>query len=120
MDPKDPAFECYTDADFMGLWNKETAEHDPSTAKSRTGYVILFAKCPLIWASKLQTEFALSSTESEYISLSTALRQVIPLMGLLQELKENDIVSDKFVPKIYCKAFEDNSGALELARTPKM
>ena len=121
LDPKkDIALECYADADFAGNWNKITAPQDPSTAKSRTGYIIQYASCPLLWASKLQTQIALSTTEAEYIALSSALREVIPLIELLREMKRNKI--DVFVtaPKIYCKAFEDNSGALELAKAPKL
>lgn len=117
---KEIAFECYADADYCGLWNKDTAEHDQSTAKSRTGYLIRLAGCPLLWGSKLQTELALSSTEAEYIALSTALRNVIPLMEMLKEMRQHGILEETFVPQVYCKAFEDNSGALELARTPKM
>ena len=33
----DKGFECYCDADFSGLWNKQFAHHDPSTLKSRSG-----------------------------------------------------------------------------------
>ena len=57
---------------------------------------------------------------NECISLSTALREVIVVMKLLQELKDNKIIKKSYIPKIHCKAFEDNSGALEMARTPKM
>jgi hypothetical protein len=45
--------DCYVDADFSGLWNPDEAQ-DPTTLKSRTGYVITFCGCPVIWASKLQ------------------------------------------------------------------
>ena len=76
------------------------AAEDPSTARSRTGYLLTFAKCPIIWASKLQTEYSLSSTESEYIALSTTLCEVIPLMGLLDEFKKFGILKDNYVPKI--------------------
>ena len=120
LDPTDEAFECYADADFAGLWNKETATDDASTAKSRSGYIIRFAGCPIMWASKLQTEIALSTTEAELISLSTALRDVIPLMNLMNEMHDQRIIPTSYKPKIYCKAFEDNSGALEIARQPKM
>jgi hypothetical protein len=108
------------DADFAGNWIKPTAENDPFTARSRTGYVIKYAGCVLLWASKLQTEISLSSTESEYIALSQALREVIPLIALIKELRANnfDIKSGK--PKILCKVFEDNNGALEMATTPKL
>ena len=88
LNPKNEVFECYADADFCGLWDKERAKKDPSIGRSRTGYVIQFAECPIIWGPKLQTEFAMSSTEAEYIALSTALRQVIPLMQFLEEMKK--------------------------------
>ena len=114
------SFECYADADYCGNWSKAFADVDPSTAKSRSGWIILYAGCPVIWASKLQTHIATSTTMAEYLSLSSALRDVIPLMELLDEFNERkyDLISAE--PKIYCKAFEDNSGALEIARLPKM
>ena len=93
---------------------------DIKTARSQSGYLITFAACPLLWASKLQTEIALSTTEAEYISLSTALREVIPLMNLLSELRDNVDQNIITLPTLHCKLFEDNSGAYELATTPKM
>ncbi|KAL7479730.1 hypothetical protein ACHAW6_008691 [Cyclotella cf. meneghiniana] len=113
-------FYCYADADFSGEWNKEFAELDPSTAKSRSGWFILYANCPVIWCSKLQSQVALSTTEAEYIALSQALRDVIPIMALLHEMRERQFHVICEAPRIYCKAFEDNSGALELARLPKL
>jgi hypothetical protein len=77
---QDKSFEIFADADFVGNWHRITAPDDPSTAKSRSGYVINYAGCPIAWASKLQTIIALSSTEAEYVSLSEALRDTIPLM----------------------------------------
>ena len=114
------SFECYVDADFCGNWNRETAEHDASTAKSRTGYVVTFAGCPVIWTSKLQAQIALSTTEAEYIALSQSLRDVIPMMQLLREVREQGYTTCSAVPRVHCKCFEDNAGALELAKTPKM
>jgi hypothetical protein len=120
LSPKQISFECYADADFCGLWNKDTAAHNASTAKSRMGYLLTFAKCPLVWASKLAGPYCLSTTEAEYVSLRVALRQVIPVMDLLTEMKAQGIVTEEFAPKIFCKAFEDNLGALEMARMPCM
>ncbi|KAI2503574.1 hypothetical protein MHU86_10861 [Fragilaria crotonensis] len=57
------------------------------TARSRHGYFIKYADCPLLWKSQLQTEVALSSTESKYTGLSYALRDAIPVMELLKEMK---------------------------------
>jgi hypothetical protein len=113
-------FECYCDADFSGLWNKAFAPVDPSTSKSQSGWIIFYAGCPVSWASKLQSQVALSTTEAEYIAMSQALRDVIPIMGLLQEMREQDFKVLCTKPYVYCKVFEDNSGALELARLPKL
>ena len=110
--------ECFVDADFVGNLTKEEAE-DSTNMLSRTGYVIRFMGCPIIWVSKLQTEIALSTTEAEYIALSQAMRDVIPLMTIIEELSEIlQIKNEK--PKIYCTVFEDNNGALELAKTPRL
>ena len=119
MDPNDQEFEVFVDADFCGLWDKDTAIHDPSTAKSRTGFIIKYAGCPIIWASRLQTETALSTTEAEYIALSTALREAIPLMEMLKEIHKVHNLPVSTKPKVMCKVFEDNSGALKIARYQK-
>jgi hypothetical protein len=68
----DQSLECYVDADYCGNWNPLNTD-DPNTAKSRSGYVITYLGCPLIWAFRLLTIFALSTSEAEYIALSTAL-----------------------------------------------
>ena len=93
---------------------------DPSTAKSRTGYVINYAGCPLYWGSKLQTCIALSTTEAEYVALSQALRDAIPIMNLLKEMREYKFHEKSSQHKVHCKAFEDNTGALELSKVHKM
>ena len=94
---------------------------DPTTAKSRTGYVINYAGCPLIWSSKLQTEIALSTVEAEYIALSQSLREVISLMQMAKEMKSRKIpLLGNSRTTMKCNAFEDNTGALELAKVPKM
>jgi hypothetical protein len=113
-------FQCYCDADFAGNWNKEFAETDPSTAKSRSGWIVFYAACPVIWASKLQSQVALSTTEAEYIAMSMALRDVIPLIELIKEMRERKFEIVNTQPYVYCKVFEDNSGALELARLPRL
>ena len=121
LDPKrEKSFEVYADADFSGNWFNRTAEHDVSTSKSRTGYLISVFGCPIIWQSKLQTQIALSTTEAEYIALSQSLRDTIPIMNLFKELQTNGFDENYVAPKVHCKAFEDNMGALELAKVPKM
>jgi len=133
LNPKGYSFDCFVDADFANF-DKATAEHDPGTAKSRTGYLVLYGGCPMVWASKLQKETALSTTEAEYGALSESLKDVLFLMQLLDKAKTalHWTVYDK-APIVHCKAFqdntgdlahcrvmEDNSGAYEMARLPKM
>ena len=44
--------DCYVDADFEGLWGSENHQ-DPISVKSRSGYLITFMECPIVWSSKL-------------------------------------------------------------------
>ena len=40
--------ECFVDADFSGGWQSCDADN-PAGVLSRTGYVITYGKCPLVW-----------------------------------------------------------------------
>jgi hypothetical protein len=113
-------FECYCDTDFSGNWNKKFAAEDPSTSKSLSGWIVFYAGCPVCWASKLQSQVALSNTKAEYIAMSQSLRDIIPVMNLIQKMQEKQFQVICTQPYIYCKVFENNSGALELARLPKL
>jgi len=84
---KSKGLECFCDADWAGSWQHRSL-HDPISAYSRTGFVIMYAGCPIIWKSTMQQLIPLSTTEAEYISLSSALREVISVVNLLDELKQ--------------------------------
>ena len=110
--------DCFVDADFAGQWNVEDPD-DLLFVKSRTGYVLLVGNCPVKWVSKLQSEISVSTMEAEYISLSTAMRDLIPLRTLVDEVK--DLIGASMLPcRTYSKIFEDNNGPLILASTPRM
>jgi hypothetical protein len=113
-------FEVYADAALGGAWDSQFAEDDPDTARSRMGYVIRYAGCPIFWSSRLIPEICLSTTEAEYCALSEAMRQVIPMLDIQRECVERGILQETSTPEVFCTAFEDNSGALEMARVPKM
>jgi hypothetical protein len=101
------------------LRTKSTLSSASSSAE--TDYIILYAGCPIAWTSKLQTIIALSSCEAEeYVALSESLRDTIPLMNLINEFKQHGFEVINKEPRVYSKAFEDNSGALKLAHLPKM
>ena len=110
--------DCFVDADFAGTWSPSTSD-DPSSVKSRTGYVITLASCPVLWSSKLQSEVALSTTEAEYIALSQSTRDLLPLRSLLLELsKATKLIVGSTTA--HSTIFEDNKGCVELATAPKM
>ena len=114
--PKD-GIKCYVDADFAGGYCDET-KNDPVSVYSRTGYVIFYFGCPVLWVSKLQSEISLSTVEAEYIALSAAMRDVIPFVDQVNELSN---IFGEMTPeiKLRCTLFEDNNGALELATKPR-
>jgi hypothetical protein len=74
---------------------------------------------PITWASRLQTELAMSSTESEYIALFTALREPLPMVELIQELVDAGFKSIVDSPTISCTTFKDDKRAMEMAKLPK-
>ena len=115
----------HVDADFAGWWHREFSELRDSVL-SRSSYVISFCGCPVVWASKLQTEIALSTTESEYIALSTATCDLLPLWRILQDIHNlsfiklscnnpNDTISSPCLPP--SKIVEDNNACITLATT---
>jgi hypothetical protein len=118
--PDANSLHCYTDASFAGECEKSIAEHDPNTARSRTGFILLYAGCPITWCSKLQTEIAISATDDKYVALSQALREVIATFGILKEIKAVHPKISQDIPTVHCTAFDDNIGAIEMARCPKM
>jgi hypothetical protein len=109
------SLDCYVDADFAGLWGFESPQ-DPSSARSRTGYVIMLGQSPVLWASKMQTEVALSTMESEYIALLTAMRALIPLRQLHEQMTEAIGLPTNATSTI-STVFEDNRAAEILATT---
>ena len=114
---KSRGLECYVDADFAGGW-KDGDQTSPESVLSRTGFVIMYAGCPITWTSKLQTEIALSTTESEYIALSTAMREVIPFLNLMKETSDLFGLNDN-QPIFKCKVWEDNESCIKVAKSPK-
>ena len=106
------------DADFAGAFDRLDSDN-VDTARSRHGYIITYAGMPIIWKSQLQTEIALSTTEAEYTGLSYSLREAIPIMDLLTEMKQKGISTSDEKPKVHIKVYEDNAGAIEIAREKK-
>ena len=75
----------------------------------------MYTGCPIVWKSQLQTEIALSSTESEYMGLSYALWEAIHIMEILKEMKHYGFPVTEPNTDVHCHVFEDNTGAIEMA-----
>ena len=87
----------YSDADWAG---------DLSTRRSTTGYVFQIQGSTVSWCSKRQACVARSTTEEEYVALSTASQEAVWLRRLLQNVlkkQDNPLV-----------VYEDNQGTIEL------
>lgn len=89
----------FTDAD----WASETDDR-----KSCTGYVFILQNGAISWNSRRQQTVALSSTEAEYMALSSAVQEALWLKQFEQEI--NLKIGDDPI-EIYC----DNQSALCLA-----
>ena len=109
------SIDAYPDADFTGMYGHELPT-DTACAKSRSGFVIVFAGVPVIWKSKLQTETALSTMEAEIIALTACMRELIPIMDMVQSLAVAVGIPAGEV-NMRVSVHEDNSGALVLAET---
>jgi hypothetical protein len=70
--------------------------------------------------SKIQTEIALSKIEAEYIALSTAMRDLLPMRRVLTEIG-TQLKLDLMKPAmIHSTIFEENNCALGLSKAPKI
>jgi hypothetical protein len=109
--------EVYIDADFAGGWSSADTENADNVL-SWTGFVICYANCPLVWCSKLQTEIVLSTAEAEYIAMSHALRDTIPIQNLVKEVSCIFHLPDPITD--FCiTVHEDNLSAISMAESLK-
>ena len=109
--------ECYVGADFAGGWSKEDAG-DPDNVLSRTGFIIMYVGCPLIWASRMHTEISLYTAESEYTACSIAMRDVFSILQIMEEIdKIFPVINIK--PKVYSKVYGDNESCIAIAKNRK-
>lgn len=91
---------CYSDSDWAA---------DLDTRRSCAGHVAIMANGAISWSSKRQRTVTLSSTEAEYMALSTAVCDIMWLKQLAQELD----VTDNERTNILC----DNESTIKLAKS---
>jgi hypothetical protein len=79
--------------------------------ESVSGFVVTIAGGTVSWSSKKQGSVALSTTESEYMALLHALKELIWLLRFLREIGY-DISNQNVI-------YTDNQGAIALANNPE-
>ena len=107
--------DVYVDAAFACGWGTEEGTN-PDSVKSRTGYIIELANCPVLWVSKMQSTIATSTMESEYTALSMALRAFIPLQAVAEAVTNGLHFKNEKQITFKATVHEDNQGALTLAK----
>lgn len=92
------AMHCYSDSDWAS---------DIDKRRSCAGQTIIMSNAAISWSSKRQCTVALSSTEAEYMALSSAVCDVIWTQQLAAEID----IKFQCKTKIYC----DNESAIKLS-----
>ena len=117
IDPNNLQINCYVDASFCPSW-KDT--DDESSSKSRTGYVIRIDDSPVQFASQGQQETTLSTTECEYVALSTAMRELLWVRRIVHDITTGFGINYNRDTVIHSTVFEDNQGAIAVAKRPDL
>ena len=92
----------YSDSDWGG---------DLDDRKSTSGYVFQIGGGPVSWQSRKQSCVALSTSEAEYIALTSAAQEAIWLRQLLSELEQE--------PEKKVVIYEDNQSTICLSKNPQ-
>ena len=113
--PSNLKIDCYPDADFAGMYAHEKI-NDPACVKSRSGYVITVADCPVLFQSKLQSETALSTMEEDVIALGHGYWELLPVIYTVVSIGDALGLPKDLTTK-HISNHEDTVGALILAKT---
>ena len=93
----------FSDADYAG---------DVDTRRSTTGYVFTLNGAAVTWRSRRQSCVALSTTESEYVSMSESTKEAVWIRRLLKTLGVRQ--SDPTI--LLC----DNHSAIRIVKNPEL
>lgn len=92
----------YSDADYAG---------DIMTRRSTSGFAFMYGNGIVSWCSERQKSVSLSTTESEYIAASNAIKELVWLKRILEEMLSNEVEDVKF--------YMDNQSAIRLVKNPE-
>ena len=77
--------DYYVDASFAPCWDVEDP-NDSDSAQSCSGWINKLDDCPIAFASRKQGEAALSTVEAEYLALLMAMRELLWIRRLVQDV----------------------------------
>lgn len=100
-----------SDAELMGYADADWGG-DCSDRRSFTGFVFMLAGSAFSWECKKQPTVALSSTEAEYMALSSASKELVYLRNLIADIGFASFVSNPIV------LYGDNLSAQQLVKNP--
>lgn len=92
----------YSDADYGG---------DIDERKSTTGFLFMLGSSIISWSSERQKSVALSTTESEYVAAAQAVKELVWIKLLIQNL----LIGANEKPNLYV----DNQSAIRLIKNPE-
>ena len=102
---RNSTIELYCDADFGS---------DNADRKSTSGILVTLFGDSIYWNTKKQPIVALSSAESEYISLSDGVREILGFKNLLKDMGVNTLESEPVC------VYEDNQSTIAMIKNPSM
>ena len=99
---EEPELFCHSDGDWAG---------DVDPRRSTSAYVFQIGSSIVSWSSKKQATVAKTSTEAEYVALSSGTQEAVWLRRVMEDLgRQMDTATT---------IYEDNLGAIELANNAK-
>ena len=109
--------EVFVDASFCGEWDPKEAATDRDEITARICNQL--RRLPLVMEVTIANGSGIIVDRNEYTGLSYAFRDAIPVMRLLTEMKKRGHPISTAQARVHCRVFEDNSGALEMAKVHK-
>lgn len=95
--------KAFADADWAG---------NSDDRKSFTGFTLMLAGASVSWESKKQHTVALSSTEAEYMALSSAAKEIVYMRNFIRELDFTHFVNKPIM------LYGDNISSHHLVKNP--
>jgi hypothetical protein len=89
---------------------------DHQVRKAAHAIFLNLVGCPVIWSSQLQTNIALSTIEAEYDALSMSWKERLPFKHFLLSNASSVDIPIYFFIKMKTTVWEENTGAVSLAR----